>query len=104
MLQNEQMKAVSVENNLLHCRIPIITSWISLPLAQGQRSDFKQLLGQCREIGIPTQKMYGIYGPSLYTALYNKRACQGLVKDSPTFKNFSTTGAHYFPAMASGVK
>ena len=32
-----------------------------------------------------------------------QRASQGLVKDSPTFKNSSTTGIHYFPAMTSGV-
>ena len=33
-----------------------------------------------------------------------ERASQGLVKDPPTFKNFSTTGIHYFPAMASSVE
>ncbi len=33
----------------------------------------------------------------------NERACQGLVKDSPIFKNFSTRGIHCIPAMTSGV-
>ncbi len=29
--------------------------------------------------------------------------CQGLVKDSPTFKNFSIKPIHYFSAMTWGV-
>ena len=29
----------------------------------------------------------------------DKRASQGLVKDSPTFKNFSSTAMHYLTAM-----
>ena len=32
-----------------------------------------------------------------------KRAYQGLGKDLPTFKNFSNTSIHYFPAMTSSV-
>ncbi len=32
-----------------------------------------------------------------------QRASQGLVKDSPTFKNFSISAIHYLTAMTCGV-
>ncbi len=45
--------------------------------------------------------LFGVWGDisAFHTPDSLQRASQGLVKDSPTFKNFSITARHYFSAI-----